>query len=105
MGARLVRSKALDNWVVPGAEHQVREARDDGERAVLLISKLMEEATEVITAETRADIVRELADLLSVMRAIAALNGIGWAEVLSEKAKRDQVSGSYIHGLVWDTSR
>jgi predicted house-cleaning noncanonical NTP pyrophosphatase (MazG superfamily) len=106
MGKRLVRDRALDNWVVPGAEHQVRPVENFNEHQTLLRSKLLEECGEVIMAETEAELLKELADVLSVCQAIANTNGLSWhKDVLDKMEQRDAASGGFKQGLVWETSR
>lgn len=105
MGKRLVRDDALSNWRVPGAEHQVRPVRDDAEHIELLRQKLLEECGEVIFAADRAELVKEISDVLSVLVAFAWKNGIGWGEVVEKRGERDMASGGFIRGMVWETDR
>jgi predicted house-cleaning noncanonical NTP pyrophosphatase (MazG superfamily) len=104
MGTRLVRDRALDNWVVPGAEHQVRPVHDHAEHLDLLRRKLLEEATEV-AFEPGPGLAKELADLLEVAEALAGASGITWAQVVRIKAKRWDETGGFSRGMVWETSR
>jgi predicted house-cleaning noncanonical NTP pyrophosphatase (MazG superfamily) len=105
MGKRLVRDRALENWVVPGAEHQVRPVHSRIEHGDLLRAKLLEECGEVILADGRDELIKELADVLSVMQAVAAVNGIGWDQVQARQLVRDAQSGGFVAGMVWETSR
>jgi predicted house-cleaning noncanonical NTP pyrophosphatase (MazG superfamily) len=105
MGKRLVRDKALDNWVVPGAEHQVRPVHNRIEHGDLLRAKLIEECGEVILSDGREELVKELADVLSVCQAFANVNGVKWGEVLERQILRDNESGGFFKGMVWETSR
>jgi phosphoribosyl-ATP pyrophosphohydrolase len=91
--------------VVPGAEHQVRPVHDTTEHRELLRIKVLEEAGEVAFAGTDAEVVKELADLLSVMQAVAAVRGVEWRRVQDEQFKRDTQGGGFLVGLVWETSR
>lgn len=106
MGKRLVRDRALESWVVPGAEHQVRPVEDTTEHLTLLRAKLLEECGEVILAETRAEVTKEIADVLSVLQGIAQVAGLSWhKEILAKQEERDARSGGFINGMVWETSR
>lgn len=105
MGKRLVRDRALDNWVVPGAEHQVRPVHNLVEHTDLLRAKVMEEATEVILAGGREELTKELGDLLEVMEAVAGTRGIAWSAVVAEARRRAEASGGFVKGMVWETSR
>lgn len=105
MGRRLVRDRALENWVVPGAEHQVRPVHDVDEHRELLTLKLLEEMGEVITSRTRSETLKELADLFAVMQAYASISGIEWGEVMDAVIHRRLESGGFTRGMVWETSR
>jgi predicted house-cleaning noncanonical NTP pyrophosphatase (MazG superfamily) len=105
MGKRLVRDRALDSWRVPGAEHQVRPVSDEKEHQLLLVQKLIEETMEVVFSESKDDLTKELADLLSVMQGCAKANGITWPDVLARQALRDAASGPFMDGMVWETDR
>jgi predicted house-cleaning noncanonical NTP pyrophosphatase (MazG superfamily) len=104
MGKRLVRDRALENWVVPGAEHQVRPVYNWEEHQSLLRSKLLEECGEVMMASP-GELTKELADVLAVLDALAATNGIEWEEVMMMAEARELKSGGFSKGMVWETSR
>lgn len=105
MGSRLVRDRALDNWVVPGAEHQVRKVTGREEHGRLLMQKLLEGVGELITSQNTSETCKELADVLSVLEGIAHLAGLDWEEVLLKVDERELSSGGFKEGLVWETSR
>lgn len=105
MGKRLVRDRALDNWCVPGAEHQVRPVKNPEEHRQLLCAKLLEEVGELILAENQVEVVKEAADVLSVLQAFVQRNGVEWRRVLDEQLKRDVQGGGFMDGLVWENSR
>lgn len=105
MGKRLVRDRALDNWVVPGAEGQVRPVVSPGEHLTLLCAKLLEESGEVILAGNREELVKEVGDVLSVLEAFADWHSVSWEDVVRSKAKREDASGGFKSGMVWETPR
>ena len=106
MGKRLVRDRALENWVVPGAEHQVRPVNGLAEHQELLRAKLLEECGEVMLAGDHPELCKEIADVLSVLQALAWTNGLSWhKDVLDLQERRDAASGGFTEGLVWETSR
>jgi predicted house-cleaning noncanonical NTP pyrophosphatase (MazG superfamily) len=106
MGKRLVRDRALENWVVPGAEHQVRPVTGRAEHQALLRAKLLEECGEVMMAEDDEELLKEIGDVLSVLQALAWTNGLSWhKDVLAHQEARDAASGGFVNGLVWETSR
>jgi predicted house-cleaning noncanonical NTP pyrophosphatase (MazG superfamily) len=104
MGKRLVRDRALEHWVVPGAEHQVRPVKDFDEHQQLLRSKLLEEAGEVIFADPEG-LLKELADVFEVLRAIGWTNGITMEEVTRKAVERTSSGGGFDGGMVWETGR
>lgn len=105
----LVRKYALRNWRVPGAEHQVRSLKDITEYKSLIGVKLREETEEVfeqIHGESLVELTKELGDLLSVMRAVAWMAELRWADVETQSRSKDASHGTfnYPEALVWDRS-
>lgn len=105
MGKRLVRDRALDTWAVPGAEHQVRPVHDRKEHQELIVVKVIEEAAEIIFAKTREELTKEIGDMLSVLEGVARVNNLEWDDVCREAAKRNEASGGFTEGMVWETPR
>ena len=105
MGRRLVRDRALENWVVPGAEHQVRPVESIEEHVQLLRSKLLEECGEVILAQSVDELLKEMADVVTVLEAMANSAGITWQEVIDMVNQRIGQSGGFVMGMVWETIR
>ncbi len=105
MGKRLVRDRALNNWMVPGAEHQVRPVRDAEEHRQLLREKLLEECGETIFAQTREELIKEMSDVLAVLEALVHVAGLEWDQVLAAQEYRELSSGGFVEGLVWETGR
>lgn len=101
----MVRDRALDSWVVPGAEHQVRPVDSNDEHLKLLRAKLLEEVGEVLLAETREELIKELADVVAVLEGWAAVNSIDWDEVALKLDERELRSGGFTRGMVWETER
>lgn len=68
-----------------------------------LAAKLVEEAHEVAAAQSRAELVEELADVAEVILALAAAHAIDPAEVEAARlAKRDSRGG--FDGRVWNAA-
>ena len=78
------------------AEGEVPETRvlDDDEYKKLVRLKLLEEAGETRVA-TGDELTKELGDVLEVLEAIAAAEGVNMDEVLALKAKRRAERGGF----------
>jgi predicted house-cleaning noncanonical NTP pyrophosphatase (MazG superfamily) len=105
MGTRLVRHRALENWSVPGAEHQVRPVVDKVEHLQLLGKKGIEEATELAYASGYDEVLGELTDVYHVLEAYERLYDIDPAEIGRMKLRKGKASGYFNPGMVWDTGR
>lgn len=69
---------------------------DDVEYNQQLRLKLQEEAEEVVTAQSRKDLIEELADACEVIDALCALHGISKEELeAAQRNKRDVRGGFY----------
>lgn len=68
---------------------------DDQAYAAELRLKLLEEAQEVVEAQSRQELMAELADLLEVIDAIASLSHIFESELLQTKAAKYQERGGF----------
>jgi predicted house-cleaning noncanonical NTP pyrophosphatase (MazG superfamily) len=98
----------IERWITgafPAPNIRFDQCTDEKEHQLLLVQKLIEETMEVVFSEDRDELLKELADLLSVMEGCARANGIGWFEVLDKQAERDAASGPFIDGMVWETDR
>ncbi|MDO4199244.1 MAG: pyridoxamine 5'-phosphate oxidase family protein [Clostridia bacterium] len=60
-----------------------------------LYAKLKEECEEVITADSKENLAEELADLLEVMKAIAKINDIDFAEIEKIRAEKKEKRGGF----------
>ena len=77
---KLVRDKIPEMLDKNGGETET-EILDNQKYTECLFNKLKEEAEEVITADSKENLAEELADLLEVMKAIAKINDIDFAEI------------------------
>jgi predicted house-cleaning noncanonical NTP pyrophosphatase (MazG superfamily) len=65
-----------------------------------LVAKLMEEAQELLVATDPYDVKTELADLLEVVRAMAGITGVDWAEVEAAAGEKRERRGGFGEGAV-----
>lgn len=93
--AKLVRDLLDDR--IPAEE--LRIETDEAELSRLLGEKLREEIAE-LEASGHAD-VGEFADVLEVLRTIAARRGIVWASVESARLEKRAERGGFERGLVY----
>ncbi|WP_380787120.1 hypothetical protein [Sphingomonas sp. R86521] len=80
--------------IVTLAEIAKEEAR------AALVCKLFEEAFELLQADTPQDVTAELADLLEVVRALAATTGVEWSDVNTVSDAKREARGGFARNLV-----
>lgn len=102
MGMRLVRDRIGEvPWALEEGKRFLRPVSSDYEHVTLLKAKLLEEAGELITAtDGRGSVPEELADVLSVLEAIAATHRIRMDEVMAIKSTKDAERGGFLRGMV-----
>ena len=77
---------------------QSRLPRSEMRRA--LAAKLLEEVQELLAATDPDDVKAELADLLEVVRGMAGVTGVGWAEVEAAASEKRERRGGFEDGAV-----
>jgi superfamily II DNA or RNA helicase/predicted house-cleaning noncanonical NTP pyrophosphatase (MazG superfamily)/HKD family nuclease len=70
-----------------------------GEIVPALMTKLVEEAHELLKATDRGELAKEMADVTEVLRAIAERSGITWSEVETLRKLRAQERGTFSGGI------
>ena len=65
-----------------------------------LAAKLLEETQELLAATDPDDVKAELADILEVVRAMASVTGVGWAEVEAMASDKRERRGGFSSGAV-----
>ena len=83
---------------VPEREGDIIKIANNTLYRALLEAKLYEECGELIASGCKD--LYEYADILEVLRAIAAVNGIKWDDVLESRRKKLQVYGGFKGGRV-----
>ena len=84
-----------------GGDVPITHRADDAEYADKLMEKLREELDEFAASGE----IEELADLLEVIRALAELNGVGWAELDEMRAQKARERGQFAERFVLDKVR
>ena len=100
---KLVRNNIAAHLLTEGIaeEVEVHSTTDQETYRAMLKSKLMEEAGEVIGANTRTSMQEEIGDLLEVIDALIKTYGLNTADMASTKdAKRERSGGFEYPGTV-----
>lgn len=96
---KIVRDK-IPSRIAERREAGTTRRLPDNLKTNFLISKLLEEALEVRSAETQDERKIELADVLEIVRALARLNGTTFEEVISSADQKRMKAGGFDDGLV-----
>lgn len=91
---KLIRDRIPELMDADGVRYAV-DVLDAGAFRAALLAKLEEEAAEARAAEGRAEVVKELADVLEVLEALLAVDGIGWDEVRAVQGARRAERGGF----------
>ncbi len=95
---KLVRDRIPEIIAHTGRRYEVRVA-SPAEARILLRAKLIEEAQEA-AASHEDDLIKELADVLEVVDALAAAYGLDREALLATQAQRRQDRGGFAQRLV-----
>jgi predicted house-cleaning noncanonical NTP pyrophosphatase (MazG superfamily) len=68
---------------------------DDQEFNQHIRVKLLEEAEEVVTAQSRNELISELADLYEVINSLMAINNISAEEIIAEQKRKYDERGGF----------
>lgn len=91
---KLVRD--LIPQVIQGSGKECRtRILDEEEYKQELIIKLKEESEEYFTAQNSKESLEELADMLEVIRALAAVHGSSWEELDALREKKAEARGGF----------
>jgi predicted house-cleaning noncanonical NTP pyrophosphatase (MazG superfamily) len=91
---KLWRDKAVEKMEKHGSIMHWRRL-DDAQYSQQLLLKLVEEAQEVVEAQSGHDLVEELADVLDVVDALCVLHGITSEQIAQAQATRYQERGGF----------
>ncbi len=101
-GGKLVRDRIPEIIRESGRQPVVRRLAPHELRPALL-AKLAEESTE-LAAATGDEVVGELADVLEVLRALAAVAGMSWSAVEAEARAKAEDRGAFREGWFLEAS-
>jgi predicted house-cleaning noncanonical NTP pyrophosphatase (MazG superfamily) len=96
---KLVRDEIPTKIAEHGEQANVAHIAKSESRTALVI-KLFEEAQELLRANNPKDVTTELADLLEVVRSLAAATGADWDEVQGVADEKRKTRGSFARNVV-----
>jgi len=99
---KLGRDKGLEGFKSEGVSPQYKILTGD-EWCAELKHKLIEEAAEVSEADTHADVIAELADVLEVVNGLCKAYGISAEELERVQQKKYHERGGFEKGLFIET--
>lgn len=91
---KLVRDKIPEMLDKNGGETETKILNDE-EYIKCLYEKLKEECNEVIEADSRKDLIEELADLHEVILSLTKAKNIGMEEIESTRIKKREKRGGF----------
>lgn len=92
---KLVRDGVPEFLTKIGKAFEIREMEDDELFERELLRKVIEEAEELSIAKGRDSVIQEIGDLLEVIDALKARNGITDAEATAAKTDRAMARGGF----------
>lgn len=91
---KLIRDKIPDIIIQSGREY-VDYTAEGEELSQLVTNKILEEAQELCSAQSREEKIEELADLYEIMFKFAEVNGIDWGRVTMAAHDKNEAKGSF----------
>lgn len=100
---KLVRDRIPEIMTERGRAFEIQTLATDADFSAALLQKIGEEASEVQATTSRDELIKELADLAEVVKALCALKGIETVELEQVRVHRAHDRGSFSKRLllVW----
>lgn len=95
---KIVRDKIPEIVTAKGLTVETRELSDE-EILKELYKKIVEEAVELSSADNKADIINEIADVLEVLYSLSERNGITLDEIEETRLLKAEKRGSFKKGV------
>lgn len=96
---KLVRD-GIPNVIEQGGERATLAKIAKSEERAALLAKLLEEAHELLKAETPDEVRVELADLVEIVKSLCSATGVPWDDVVSTADEKRSRRGSFEQGVV-----
>ena len=94
---KLVRDNIPDIIKASGKRPNYRRL-SPAEREQALLAKLVEEVNELLKAETREEVIEELADIQTLLAFIRGEFGLRHADVYKRQLEKDKTNGRFFFG-------
>ena len=91
---KLIRDKIPERIIESGGDYKVRKLKDK-EFAKELLKKVGEEASGLLAAKTKRNIIKELADVIDVTEEIMKVKGISNQEIKKQQQENKKLKGGY----------
>lgn len=97
---KLIRDRAYEMMRDAGVEMKLKENISEEEVVSYYKKKVLEEAQEVVDAKDREELVEEMADCLEIIKGLAKVLDIDFADI--EKARREKIEkkGSFDNRII-----
>lgn len=82
-----------------GGATPVTSAIPEGERLHHLRLKMLEEVHKLFRSAVRSEFLKEAADVLEVLHAMAEEHGVSWSEIDEKRIERERSHGGYSRGI------
>ena len=91
---KLIRDKIPERIIECGGDYKVRKLKDK-EFAKELLKKVGEEASGLLAAKTKSDIIKEIADVVDVIEEIIKVKGISNQEIKKQQQENKKLKGGF----------
>ena len=91
---KIIRDKRFEK-MQKNAVHVVARKLENDEKTEQFKNKLKEECNEVVTAQTRTELLEELADLLEVMRSLATAMDFTIEDIEKTRIEKRKINGGF----------
>jgi predicted house-cleaning noncanonical NTP pyrophosphatase (MazG superfamily) len=91
---KLIRDKIPERIIECGGDYKVRKLKGK-EFVIELLKKAGEEASGLLAAKTKKDIIKELADVVDVTEEIMKVKGISRQEIKKQQQENKKLKGGF----------
>jgi len=100
---KLVRDKIYQMMLDAGASVKVKDIKEEAELINYFQLKILEEAQEVVDAQSKQELAEELADCLEVIKAFSEKSGIGFGVIEKIAQEKKEKKGGFEQAVIIET--